>query len=97
MREGDVGDSYYVIADGLVEVTVDGNVMRTLRRSDGFGEIALLAGLPRTATVTALTATSTLVIERSSFLSAVIGHDASAVIAWAVARRLHPPLAADGF
>jgi Cyclic nucleotide-binding domain len=97
MREGDVGDSYYVIADGLVEVSAGGVMIRTMRRGEGFGEIALLAGLPRTATVTALAPTSTLSIERSNFLAAVIGHDASAVVAWAIARRLHPPLAGDGF
>ncbi len=92
VREGEPGDHYFVIADGTVEVNVDGARVRTIGRPSGFGEIALLASLPRTATVTAVEPVVVLAIERSKFLEAVLGHDASASIAWALARTLHPPL-----
>ncbi len=56
VREGDVGDSLYIIKSGEVEVaTLDGKgnklVLARLKEGDYFGEISLLTGRPRTATV----------------------------------------------
>ncbi len=92
IRQGERGDHYFVIARGTVEVSVDGARVRSIGRPAGFGEIALLANLPRTATVTTIEPVSVLAIERSQFLAAVTGHDESARMAWALARHLHPPL-----
>ena len=74
MREGDHGDCYYAVADGSVEVTREGVSLRTLGRGEGFGEIALLHDVTRTATVTALTDTTLVEIDREAFLVAVTGH-----------------------
>jgi CRP-like cAMP-binding protein len=52
-REGDPGVGLFVILDGSAEVTIGGKRMAKLGRGDFFGEIALLDGGPRSATVTA--------------------------------------------
>jgi hypothetical protein len=71
VREGEPGERFYVVADGELEASVDGSPIRSLRRGDGFGEIALLRSLPRTATVTALTPSRLYTLGRAPFLAAV--------------------------
>jgi CRP/FNR family transcriptional regulator, cyclic AMP receptor protein len=52
-REGEPGVGLFVIANGTAEVTIGGKKKTSLGPGDFFGEIALLDGGPRTATVTA--------------------------------------------
>ena len=54
-REGDPGVGLFVIVEGVAEVSIGGRKKATLGPGDFFGEIALLDGGPRTATVTAKT------------------------------------------
>ncbi len=68
------GDRYYAIADGTVEVLRDDVYVNTLGRGEGFGEIALVHEVPRTATVRAVTETRLIAIEREPFLVALTGH-----------------------
>jgi len=96
VHQGDRGDAYFVIAEGTAEVSVDGTWIRNMARGQGFGEIALLADVERTATVVATTAICVLVLDRAQFLDVVGGHAASERLAWKVARALHAPLADDG-
>lgn len=72
--EGAAGDCYFVIESGEVEVHRSGTTLRHLGPGTGFGEIALLLDTPRTATVTAVTPTSLVVVDRTTFLVAVTGH-----------------------
>jgi CRP/FNR family transcriptional regulator, cyclic AMP receptor protein len=51
--EGGPGDGLFVIVSGEAEVTAEGQPLGTMAAGDHFGEIALLTGSQRTATVTA--------------------------------------------
>jgi CRP/FNR family cyclic AMP-dependent transcriptional regulator len=52
-REGDPGIGLFVIVHGTADVSIGGKKKTALTPGDFFGEIALLDGGPRTATVTA--------------------------------------------
>jgi MFS family permease len=81
IREGQVGDRFYLIDRGSCEVTMGERAIRRLGPGDGFGEIALLRRVPRTASVWALEPTSLFTLDRDAFLRAVTGHVASRAVA----------------
>jgi CRP-like cAMP-binding protein len=74
IREGEIGDRYYAIADGGLTIQRGGRDLGVRRRGDGVGEIALLRSMPRTATVTAATPATVYALNRDPFLAAVTGH-----------------------
>jgi MFS family permease len=85
IREGEPGDRFYAVADGRLQVTIGGVSIATNVRGDGIGEIALLYGVPRTATVTAASPATVFALARAAFLAAVAGHTPTAQAATAVA------------
>ena len=62
VEEGDFGYAMFAIVSGTAEVTREGEVVRELGPGDVFGEIAVLSGGRRTATVTATTAMELIAI-----------------------------------
>jgi CRP-like cAMP-binding protein len=76
VRQGEAGRLFYVMAAGRAQVTIDGLPVRTLQAGDGFGEIALLRSVPRTATVTAVGDVEVYGIDRDDFLPAIAGDGA---------------------
>jgi CRP-like cAMP-binding protein len=90
IREGDVGDRFYMIAGGTAEVKRGGRPIATLGPGSYVGEIALLRDVPRTATVVATTSLQLLTLEREPFLLAVTGHPPSHAEASAVAETRMP-------
>jgi len=76
MTLGEPGDSYWILQSGSVFVHPLGLAPRRLGPGAGFGEIALLHDVPRTATVEAAEEITALVVDRESFLLAVTGASA---------------------
>jgi MFS family permease len=71
IREGDIGDRFYLISEGELDISVAGEHIRTRHPGEGVGEIALLRDIPRTATVTAKTRGVLYALEREPFLDAL--------------------------
>uniref|UniRef100_UPI00358EC2A4 cGMP-dependent protein kinase 1-like isoform X2 n=1 Tax=Myxine glutinosa TaxID=7769 RepID=UPI00358EC2A4 len=72
ISEGSHGSCVYVLEDGKVEVTKEGEKLCTLDKGKVFGELAVLYNCTRTATVTALTSVSLWAIERPCFQAVVM-------------------------
>jgi hypothetical protein len=66
ISEGAAGDSYYAITHGSVLVTIGGREIRRMDHGQGFGEIALLYSVTRTATVAATSETTLLRVGREA-------------------------------
>ena len=68
IRAGEPGDAFYVIVRGRAGVAGK-SLSRTLREGDYFGEIALIDGGPRSATVIAVDELRTIEIPKAAFLT----------------------------
>ncbi len=68
VTEGQQGTGFYVITKGRTRVTVDGSEVAKLDEGSYFGEIAVLDGGPRAASVTAETLVTTLELTRTALL-----------------------------
>ena len=82
--QGEIGDRFFLIEEGQVEVFEDGAFRRNEGPGESFGEIALLHDVPRTATVRTTMESRLLALDRDQFLLAVTGHRRSHQLAHAV-------------
>jgi CRP-like cAMP-binding protein len=71
VRQGDPGDTFFIVREGDLEVLVSGSGARrranVLKPGDFFGEVALLYNVPRTATVRARSKASVWQLGRQDF------------------------------
>jgi CRP-like cAMP-binding protein len=78
IRQDDLGDRFYLIDSGRVEVTIDGFKITELGVEQGFGEKALLRDTPRSATVTAVEPTTLWYLDGPDFVAAATGNEGPA-------------------
>jgi putative ABC transport system ATP-binding protein len=71
IRKGDPGTEFFLVSDGEVEVIRDDHEIARLGPSDFFGEVALISGEPRNATVVAQTAVDTYALGKTDFEAAL--------------------------
>lgn len=79
VKQGTKGDSFFVILEGLAKVVVGTRTINKLMPGDYFGEISLLDGGERTASVVSETPLKVLLIERKPFLKMLEEEGAIAV------------------
>ena len=77
VRQGEPAEDMFVIGSGDFDAEVDGQRVRTMQQGDYFGEIGLLFGVPRTATVRCVQAGALWRLRREDFLRAVTGNSTS--------------------
>lgn len=76
IRQGDSGDFFYVIEDGVFDIVVNGEKYETISTGASFGELALLYNSPRAATVICSSESGSLwAIDRLTFRKIVINHN----------------------
>jgi putative ABC transport system ATP-binding protein len=71
IREGDIGEELFLISDGEVQVEREGHAVARLGSGDFFGELALLSGERRNATVVAAKPVDTYVLGKPDFDAAI--------------------------
>ena len=70
VKEGDEGDAFYILRSGSAKVikeSQNGKVLNHLKPGDAFGELALLTGQPRAASVITNEPSSAFRLEKSDF------------------------------
>ena len=96
-REGDIGTGFFVIVAGRVRVVRSGTVIARLGKGDFFGELSVLDGRPRNATVAADEPTTCLAIATWDFEAALLANPSvTLAILRGVAARLRAETDAPG-
>ncbi|KAK8746542.1 hypothetical protein OTU49_017074 [Cherax quadricarinatus] len=73
IQQGDEGDNFYIMDQGEVEIFVNGEHVTSITDGGSFGELALIYGTPRQATVKAKTDTKLWGIDRDSYRRILMG------------------------
>ena len=87
--EGDRADRWWIVAEGMADVTVGGLYVATIGPGETIGELALLDGEPRAATVRAVTEMRLHEVDGEQFLGALLARPSlSVALLRQLARRL---------
>jgi putative ABC transport system ATP-binding protein len=71
IRKGDPGEEFFLVSDGEVEISRADREVASLGPGDFFGEVALISGEPRNATVVAQKAVDVYVLGKTDFQAAL--------------------------
>eukprot|EP00586_Coscinodiscus_wailesii_P003296 CAMPEP_0172480324 /NCGR_PEP_ID=MMETSP1066-20121228/5414_1 /TAXON_ID=671091 /ORGANISM="Coscinodiscus wailesii, Strain CCMP2513" /LENGTH=798 /DNA_ID=CAMNT_0013241529 /DNA_START=68 /DNA_END=2464 /DNA_ORIENTATION=+ len=74
IKQGEVGDYFYVVYSGEVMIMSDGNVCGEVTKGGSFGELALLYDCPRSATCEAMGEVVVYKLDQVTFRNIVVGH-----------------------
>jgi predicted MFS family arabinose efflux permease len=85
-EQGDVGDRFYIVAEGVVRIFKDGAELTEIAPGGYFGEIALLHDVTRQAGAVAAEPSELFALEGEDFVDAVTGSSTSREAADAVVR-----------
>lgn len=85
--EGAAGYSFFILVEGAAVVTADGEQVATFGPGDFFGEMAIVEGLPRSATVTSTSPVKLLVMFGTEFRQLQQSHPAIAAHIEAIVRQ----------
>lgn len=95
-KQGVPGDTFYALLDGEARVEIDGNLRRTLKTGDFFGEISMLDRGLATATITTTKPSRLLVMSHAQFRDAIKANDALLIkVLAAMGERLRADIAAS--
>ncbi|CAG2100370.1 unnamed protein product [Medioppia subpectinata] len=73
IKQGDEGDNFYVIDEGEVDIFVNNTYVSTIGEGLSFGELALIYGTPRAATVKAKNSVKLWAIDRDTYRRILMG------------------------
>jgi CRP/FNR family transcriptional regulator, cyclic AMP receptor protein len=73
IKEGEFGSEFFILVDGTARVSRSGRKLRDLSAGEWVGEIALIANVPRTATVITTSPLQALVLTRGAFSGLIEG------------------------
>lgn len=73
IQQGDEGDNFYVVDSGEVDIYVNNEYTGSISESGSFGELALIYGTPRAATIKAKTDVKLWAIDRDSYRRILMG------------------------
>jgi len=71
IRQGEMGDEFFIIAKGEVDIVIDGVATKVLKAGEVFGEVSLMKKQPRNATVRARGDVACFVLNEANFQEAV--------------------------
>jgi cAMP-dependent protein kinase regulator len=67
IKEGGIGNFFYILKEGTVNLYIEGKLIKQILKGESFGELALLHGAPRSATIVASADCLFWVLERKNF------------------------------
>jgi len=72
IQEGDAGDKFYVLTEGLCEISISGEIVGQMDSQGSFGDLSLMYNCPRAATIRALTDATLWTLDRPFFRQAMV-------------------------